>query len=83
MDQTNNTEKYMTFKVGDVVKYNDDQFEMRSWRNENGALVAGPPYCPVTVEAVNEDGSIETAWFYPGASVLNRETFPAQYFYKV
>lgn len=67
----------MTFKVGDVVKYIDDPFEMRSWRNENGSLVAGPPDCEVTVEAV-EGYNISVAWFE--FNQLHRETFPSQYF---
>jgi hypothetical protein len=74
----------MRFQVGDVVLYRDDPWEMRSWRDsETGALVAGPPSCPVTVEAVNDDGSIDIAWFYPGFAALNRETYHSQYFDKV
>lgn len=73
----------MTFKVGDVVRYLDSPFEMRSWRDEKGNLVAGPPGCPVTVESVSEDGDIDIAWFYPGEASLNRETFPSKYFIKV
>jgi hypothetical protein len=65
------------FIVGSVVKYVDCQFEMRSWRNENGALVNGPPDCEVTVESV-EGYDISVAWF-EGAK-LQRETFPSKYF---
>lgn len=69
----------MKFSVGDVVKYIDDPWEMRSWRNENGALVAGPPDCEVTVEDIEDKGySIAVAWFY--GTELHRETFPSQYF---
>jgi hypothetical protein len=74
----------MQFKVGDVVRYDRDPCEMVSWRDsETGALVAGPPGCPVTIEAVNEQTrEITVIWFYPGFAELQRETFPSGYFIK-
>lgn len=74
----------MRFQVGDVVQYDNNPFEMISWRDETGALVAGPPGCPVTVESINENQyTFTVVWFYEGCAELQREEFPMEYFIKV